>query len=79
MEFKRERKVSLHMWFVFSPIDVLVVDSDKKIVEIKRNFKPFTFWSSSRKGKYIVELGFPVEYENGDYVSFHSFLNKPYQ
>ena len=58
------------MFFVFYPIDVLVLDSDKKIVEIKRNFKPFTFWSSSKKGKYLVELSPKYEFKIGDVVEF---------
>lgn len=68
MVFPGERKISLHMFFVFYPIDVLVVDGDKKIVEIKRNFKPFTVWNSSEKGKYVVELAKKGSYEVGDLI-----------
>ncbi|NQV91086.1 DUF192 domain-containing protein [Candidatus Woesearchaeota archaeon] len=57
MEFPSERKVALHNFFVFYPIDVLILDKHKKIVDIKRDFKPFTFWTSSVKGKYVVEIG----------------------
>ncbi|MEW5896989.1 MAG: DUF192 domain-containing protein [Nanoarchaeota archaeon] len=60
MIFDKERKVCLHNFFVFFPTDVFVLDKNKKIVEIKRNFRPFSFWNSSRKGKYVIELG-----ENG--------------
>jgi uncharacterized membrane protein (UPF0127 family) len=49
MVFDQEIKVRLHNWFVFYPIDVLVLDSSKKIIEIKRSFKPFKFWNSTRK------------------------------
>lgn len=56
MVFPKERKISLHMFFVFYPIDVLVVDEKRRIVEIKRNLKPFTVWDSTRKGKYVLEL-----------------------
>ncbi len=45
------------MFFVFYPIAVLVVDKNWRVVEIKENFRPFTFWSSKEKGKYVVELG----------------------
>lgn len=47
------------MFFVFYPIDVLIVDEDMKIKEIKRNFQPFTFWNSKEKGKYVLELALP--------------------
>ena len=66
MEFSREKKVSLHMFFVFYPIDVLILDKNKMIVEIKKNFRPFTFWSSEKKGMYAVELWFNSEYETGN-------------
>lgn len=72
MEFPEERKISLHMWFVFFPIDVLILNKDKKIVEIKRNFKPFTFWTAKEKGKYVVELGFPENYGLGDGLEFRA-------
>lgn len=56
------------MLFVVYPIEVLVVGEDMKIKEIKRNFKPFTFWSSTEKGKQVVELAFPGKYEVGDKI-----------
>ena len=57
MEFNSEKKISLHMFFVPFPIDVLIVNKDKEIVEIKENFRPYTFWKSKEKGKYVIELG----------------------
>jgi len=51
-----ERRVSLHMFFVFFPIDVAFLNSNKEIVEIKENFKPFTVHSPKNKAKYVVEL-----------------------
>ncbi len=68
MEFPQKRKISLHMWFVFFPIDVLILNQNKKIVEIKRYFKPFTFWTAKEKGKYVVELAFSENYQVGDYL-----------
>ncbi len=32
MVFPTSRKISLHMWFVFFHIDVLIVDEQRKIV-----------------------------------------------
>ena len=57
MVFTEERRISLHNFFVFYPIDVLVLDSTRRVVEIKRNFLPFTFWKAKKKGKFLVELG----------------------
>ena len=44
------------MFFVFYPIDVLFLDKNKIVVEIKENFKPFTFYNPKKKSKYILEL-----------------------
>jgi len=54
--FKKEKINPLHMLFVFYPIDVLFLDKNKIVVEIKENFQPFTFHTPSKKSKYILEL-----------------------
>ena len=54
--FDKEQRIGLHMFFVFFPIDVLFLDKNKKIIEIKKNFKPFTFYRSKEKAKYVIEL-----------------------
>lgn len=57
MTFNSERKISLHNCFVFYPIEVLILDSNKTVLEIKKDFRPFRFWNSSASGKYLLELG----------------------
>ena len=52
----KEKIQSLHMLFVFYPIDVIFLNKDKEIVELKENFKPFTFYKSKEKAQYILEL-----------------------
>ena len=54
--FDKPRKIDLHMFFVFFPIDVLFLDKNKKVLEIKENFKPFTFYYSKNKASYVIEL-----------------------
>lgn len=54
--FDKPIKVSLHMFFVFFPIDVIFLNENKKVIEIKKNFKPFTFYNSKNKIKYFIEL-----------------------
>jgi uncharacterized membrane protein (UPF0127 family) len=54
--FKKEKINPLHMLFVFYPIDVLFLDKNKKIVEIKENFRPFEFYTPKKKSKYVIEL-----------------------
>ena len=54
--FERERIVSLHMYGVFFPIDVVYLNSDKEVVEIKKSLKPFWFYTPKNKAKYVIEL-----------------------
>ena len=54
--FDEEKIVPLHMFFVFYPIDVLFLDKNKIVVEMKENFMPFTFYTPARKAKYIIEI-----------------------
>jgi len=69
--FEHEQRVSLHMFFVFFPIDVLFLDHKKKIVEIKTQFKPFTFYKSKEKAKYVVELvNNKKKYKKGEVFTF---------
>lgn len=55
--FNKEKKHSIHMLFVFFPIDVLWLDKNKKVIDIKENFKPFSLLAKpKKKAKFIVEL-----------------------
>ncbi|MFP4403747.1 MAG: DUF192 domain-containing protein [Candidatus Woesearchaeota archaeon] len=54
--FKKEQIIPLHMFFVFFTIDVLFVDKNYKIVEIKKNFKPFSYYKPKNPAKYIIEI-----------------------
>ena len=55
----KEKKVDLHMFFVFFPIDILWLDSKKRVVQIKEGAKPFNPLIVSRcLSKYVIELPF---------------------
>ena len=54
--FNDERIISLHMFFVFYPIDVLFLDKNKIVVDKKEKFRPFSFYSSKKKAMYAIEL-----------------------
>ena len=54
--FDRPKKIALHMFFVFQTIDILLLDENRKIVELKQNFKPFTFFSFENKANLVLEL-----------------------
>ena len=51
--FKKEEFVPLHMIFVFFPIDVLFLNKNKEVIEIKQNFKPFSFYNPKNRAKYV--------------------------
>lgn len=54
--FDNEQNIALHMFFVFYPIDVLFLDKNKTVVDMKENFRPFTAYVSKKKAIYAVEL-----------------------
>lgn len=54
--FDKEKIVALHMLFVFYPIDVLWLNKDKRVVELKKNFSPFTFYTPKNLSKYVIEF-----------------------
>ncbi len=54
--FKKEKIVPLHMLFVFYPIDVLFLNKERKIVEMKENFRPFSFYSPKNKAQCVIEM-----------------------
>ncbi len=54
--FNKEKIISLHMFFVFYPIDVLFLNKNKKVVQLKENFKPFRIIIPKKPAKYIIEL-----------------------
>jgi uncharacterized membrane protein (UPF0127 family) len=69
-EFKQDMHVPLHMLFVFFPIDVLYLDKDKQVIEVKKDFKPFTFFTPRAKARYVVELPYRSNAKVGDSVTF---------
>ncbi len=54
--FSSHMIIPLHMFFVFYPIDVLWLDSEKIVVELKKGFRPFSFFTPKRKASYVIEL-----------------------
>ena len=54
--FNKELRADLHMLFVFFPIDVLFLDKDKKVVDIKKDFKPFSYYAPKAKAMFVIEM-----------------------
>jgi len=48
---------SIHMLFVFFPIDIVFLDKNKKTVDIVRGIKPFTpNYAPKNPAKFFIEL-----------------------
>ena len=54
--FDKEKIIPLHMFFVFYPIDVLFLNKNKIVVEIKKNFMPFSFYTPKDMSMFVIEL-----------------------
>jgi len=54
-DFKKEKKISLHMLFVFYPIYVFFLNNNKEVVEQKK-MNPFTFYKSRKQSRFIIEI-----------------------
>ncbi len=63
--FSSMRKIPLHMMFVFTPIDVLWLDSKRKVVEMKEGFRPFSYYSPAKTAQYVIELRSSTIHEQG--------------
>lgn len=59
MVFPRQQRVSLHTFLVFYPLDILLLNSQLNVVEVRKDLRPFSLWHSQREGKYLIELPSP--------------------
>lgn len=53
--FKNGSNSGFHMNFVPKAIDIYFLDKDKKILDMKKNFKPWTNYKSKKKFYYAIE------------------------
>lgn len=53
--FKHSRNISVTMFFVFFPIDIVFL-RDGRIVEIKQDLRPFTNYTPEKKIDGFIEL-----------------------
>ena len=54
--WKKEKILSLHMFFVFFPIDVLWLNKNKKVIQLKQNLKPFQIIIPKNPAQYVIEF-----------------------
>ncbi len=69
--FSSPRRVHLHMVGVLYPIDVVLLDSLKRVVQIQRLY-PFQFFTSTVDALYVLEIarGSVKGLSKGDRVNF---------
>ena len=70
---KHEFVISIHMFFVFDPIDALWLNKNLEIVYMKRKLKPFTpLVVPPVQAKYVLELpaGLADSLKKGDKLTF---------
>ena len=72
-EFDQERIIRLHMIGVFFPIDVVVLDHSKRIIQVKKRLRPFEFFSSSDKARYCIEI--PSSWNLTEHISDSDVLS----
>ena len=70
MHFKESQRIPIHMWFVFQSLDIIYLDKKKKVIEMKKNLKPFSYYSPKKKANYVVELPVRSKVKIGDLLGF---------
>ncbi len=66
-------ETTLHMLFVFYPIDILWLNAEREIVDLRRKVMPFRPWIVPKKAaKYVVEMksGSAKSLKVGDKLKF---------
>ncbi|MBI2581180.1 DUF192 domain-containing protein [Candidatus Woesearchaeota archaeon] len=56
LKFAKETPISLHTFFVFFPIDIILADSALRVVGIVKGMPPFSTYSADQKAKFVVEV-----------------------
>ena len=53
---KNYKQENLHTLFMFYNLDIIFLDKNKKVIEIKKNIKPFKLKIiPNKKAKYVLE------------------------
>jgi uncharacterized membrane protein (UPF0127 family) len=50
-----QTRFGIHTWFMKDPIDVLILDKNKTVVQIKENLKPWSIWMWSPQFFLCIE------------------------
>jgi uncharacterized protein len=56
IDLHKDRNAGIHMFFVNFPIDVIWLNSEKRVVDTAEDVKPFTLKNPKKFARYIIEL-----------------------
>ena len=54
--FSKPATTAITMWFVFYPLDIIFLDSKKRVVEIVVGLRPFTNYLPRKRARYFIEF-----------------------
>ncbi len=54
--FSKATFVPLHTFFMQFPIDVLFLNENWEVVELKENFMPYSYYRPKKKAMFVIEL-----------------------
>ena len=69
------RSSAIHMYFVFFPLDIIWLDKNKTVIDIKQNIKPFTGpYIPKNPAQYVLEIPSQKKHKLsiGDVLNFQS-------
>ena len=55
-EFAKPKEISVHNMLVFFSLDLFYLDGQKRVIEIKRSFLPWTLYFPRKKAKFLLEI-----------------------
>jgi uncharacterized membrane protein (UPF0127 family) len=72
--FRKEKIIPIHTLLVRKPIDLIYLDRQMKVVDIKEHLSPYRFYTPKARAMYVIELpaGFISKSRTatGDLVNF---------
>jgi hypothetical protein len=55
-KFKKPGRYSIHMFFMWFPIDLVYLDPSFRVVETRERLKPWRVYRPKNKSQYLLEL-----------------------
>jgi len=69
-DFKKEKKIGLHMLFVFFPITVVYLNSPRKVLFTKKLYPFISYCRPPVPARYVIELVNDADLKTGDEIKW---------